>query len=98
MCLWEDGFVYSTSIPIYYFPISEQWASDSKVFFMPEQNKYTKNCRWSCLDVHEQPRVSIIMHVLKGEPPNSSLQDGETNVMPRLNVAAKMPVKQIIMS
>lgn len=36
------------------------------------------------------------MHVLKDEPTYSSLQDGETNTVLRFNVAAKMPVNQII--
>lgn len=38
------------------------------------------------------------MHALKDEPSYSSLQDAETNIVPRFNVAAKMPVKQIIKS
>lgn len=38
------------------------------------------------------------MHVLKDEPTYSSLQDGETNIVLRFNVAAKMPVKQIMNS
>lgn len=38
------------------------------------------------------------MHMLKDEPSYSSLQDGETNTVLKFNVAAKMPVKQIINS
>lgn len=38
--------------------------------------------------MHEQPRVSIIMHVPKDEPSCSPLQDEESSIVPGFNVAA----------
>lgn len=38
--------------------------------------------------MHEQPRVSIILHVPKDEPSCSPLQDGESSIVPGFNVAA----------
>lgn len=45
--------------------------------------------------MYEQPRISIIMCVLKDEPYYLSLQDGETNIVPSFN-DVKMTFKQII--